>query len=188
MNEILSIFLKSYITSNRRFPQTRCYFVLNIASKLNANDLDLLLNNLPTISDNIIESFALSANQNHKDHRVAKTVDSKMIRADIDKMLLSLQDSFRRYCALTEVADCHAEFSQDCIRLKGAIDASSLSADYLEFVSPQNHAQTEGVALLRVRNTFLESRLFAMQMDHENILKAIEPEVVRSILVLRVPS
>ena len=184
-NDVLKIFLKSYYQSNHKFPQTRCYFVVDFASSTEPAHLVRVLSEGMAIPQKTIRSLAKIANLHHESRHVSKSVTSDMIRADAGKMLGALKETYDNYAELKTNAACHVDFIADCSELKNTIDRDDLSPDYLDFVSPRQLDRSAATEVVRTRNSFLEDRILNRSQDKSILVRALEKEITRPLWVLR---
>ena len=183
--DVLKIFLKSYYQSNHKFPQTRCYFIVDFASRTEPAHLMRVLCQGVAVPQKTLQCLAKIATMHHENRHVTKSVTSDMIRADAGKMLGALKETYDNYVELKTNAACYVDFIADCSELKNSIDRDKLSPDYLDFVSPIQLDRSGATEVVRTRNSFLEDRLLNRFPDKSILMRALEKEITKPLWILR---
>lgn len=176
-------FLAAYYSSNRLFPQSRFYFVLDFCRRLNAAELDSVLARGVTLRAGVLERLADLATASHRERWISKAVSTNMIESDISKMLRALREVYSAFVRDTPPDHRTAKFVSECARIKIAVDALDLSPRYLDFVS-SNAGDTNAAAIFRFGNTVLVET-WAETMEDSALTRALMVEIDRPIWLRR---
>ncbi|ALS66618.1 hypothetical protein PCO31110_04173 [Pandoraea communis] len=182
MDDLDKKFLKSYVRSNIRFPQTRFYFILDFCGKLHSDDIPRL-NGFDGLSATSVSADALVrlAQAQHRRRSVRKEPDVAEIARDISKTVAAMREFLDR-CRVEEGMPAAAlqSWIEQCRQLTAWIDASSLSREYLDFLSPRQ----PGVAGNVVR--MVSPLAVAMQSAPRlGVLETLWQEIDKEVWVIR---
>lgn len=179
-------FLKAYSTSNRLFPQTRCYFIVEFSSRLSGEELAEVMVRPIEPSEPKLRRLANMANRLHAERRILKRVDVAGIRTDICKMLEAQKAVFASFARQIGTPTAHASFIKACTDMRQAVKEVDLSPGYLKFLAPPKPIG-EHEAMTRSENFYLTRRWPRAVGDDVSLalLQALRPEIDRAVWVLR---
>jgi hypothetical protein len=180
--ELEKKFIQSYIRSNTFFPQTRFYFILIICGKLVPEDIEEF-NQFDSLSVNDAAMKALErlSQKQHRQRSVAKMPDLIDIEKDIMKTVAATRDFLHNnQIKSTTNPEKIRAWACECRQLSAWIDDSSLSQEYLDFLSP---AQCRADAnIVRMASPLTIAMQSAPRLS---ILESLWPEIDKQVWVVR---
>jgi hypothetical protein len=178
---IETLLLSSYYSSNTKFPQTRFYFVIDFASRLESTWLVNVLGEGVQVPKPVLEALARNASLTHQHFGVRKALTPDMIVADIGKMLRALEATYMKYSSLRG----EKHFIADCAVLKLEIDERvDLSRRYIDQVASRQLGAEATANVNRLERHLLGELMNEVNSASSDLLVALEKEIVRPIWVL----
>ena len=179
-------FLKSYYLSNTKYPQTRFYFVIDFASRLEPDVLAQVLNEGVRIPERIITSLARSSSLTHERFGIAKALTPEMIVADIRKMELALEATYAKYAVLRGLDMWYKDFITSCAELKIKVDErDDFTRSYLEQISGRESQVRAKPNTIRSENYLLAEFIGSLNGVSPALLSALEEEITRQVWVIK---
>lgn len=182
---VLLTLIRSYARSNRAFPQTRFYFVIDFSAALRADLLKKLILEGLHIPSKTLERLSTMAAREHNARAIQNQPTPATIWHDVEKMLLAQKEVFERYCvgAGNDPTNLNS-FISDCAELKAAIDNLALSHQYLEYLAPAT-AKLNPTHWKISKESAPLAELICTKLSHSRLLVALRPELVRPVWALR---
>jgi hypothetical protein len=175
--------IAAYALSNRRFPQTRFYFVVDFCRRLSLEDFRRFRAKGLALRPKTLRGLAKFGSNEHLMRKVRTILSQDQIAADVVKMVLAVNDVVSIYAQLRGRPDMwELTFLSDIRAMKTRIDEIALSASYLDFISPPGIG--DGPVVIRSENEHLR-RYLVPALGDSPLAHALRPQIARSVSLLR---